>query len=472
MRRTSLKRWIGGIVGGLLMHATHAWAQPAADAVLAVQPHRLIQEIAEHSELMPNLEELCDGIGPRLTGSTQLRTAQAWAMEKLKAYGAVNVHLEAYGLGKPWQRGLARARLLNANGIALDIAQQAWTPGSGGIVRADVAVLDVKTLDQFKAAAPALKGKIVLLVSAPKATAEQQNDMKRYRTDLNDALGAAQFAAVLWVSGKEGNLLDMRGGPGPHFNSGAGIITKDNASLLKRLLARGVVPRVEMELTGGFKERPALAYNVVADLPGTDGSGEMVIMGAHQDSWDLGSGATDNGSGTVVMLEVLRAMQASGMKPKRTLRVVLFSGEEQGLLGSKAYVEAHRAELGKIQAVLVQDAGAGRIMGFTDMKVEAWYSALTAAIAPAAAAGLGALDVAYAIAGGSDQLTFFAEGIPAFVATQDPLDYGSHTQHSQVDSIDHVKQADLVQSAQVMAVTAWGLLNGERLPHQPRAGKP
>ena len=455
---------MGIVVGGLMMHATHAWAQPATSAT------RLIQEIAGHSELMSNLEELCDGIGPRLTGSHQLRTAQAWAIEKLKRYGAVNVHLEAYDLGKPWQRGLARARLLNANGIALDIAQQAWTLGTGGVVKADVALLDVKTLDQFKASAPALKGKIVLVVSAPKPTPEQQNDIKRYRADLSDAVNAAQFAAVLRVSGKQGNLLDMWGGPGPHFKSGAGIVTQDNASLLKRLLARDVVPRVEMELTGGFKGRPVLAYNVVADLPGTDGSGEMVILGAHQDSWDLGSGATDNGSGTVVMMEVLRAMQASGLKPKRTLRVVLFSGEEQGLLGSKAYLEAHRAELGKIQAVLVQDAGAGRIMGFTDMKVEAWYAALKAAIAPAAE--LGALDVAYAIAGGSDQLTFFNEGIPAFVATQDPLDYGSHTQHSQADSIDHVKQANLVQGAQVMAVTAWGLLNGERLPHQKHADKP
>jgi carboxypeptidase Q len=209
-----------------------------------------------------------------------------------------------------------------------------------------------------------------------------------------------------------------------------------------------------MELTGGFGGNPAEAHNVVADLPGTDGSGEAVIIGAHHDSWDLGSGAKHNGSGTVVMLEVLRAMHASGLKPKRSLRVVLFSGEEQGLLGSEACVAAHRAELAKIQAVLVQDAGAGRIMGFTDMKVEAWYTALSAAIAPAAQ--LGALDVAYAIAGGADQSSFFDEGIPAFVALQAVLDYRSHTQHSPVDSIDHVKQADLVQSAQVMAVTAWG----------------
>jgi carboxypeptidase Q len=445
----SLKPWMGIVCGALVMHATNAAAQQDAPASL------LIKEIAERSELMPNLQELCDGIGPRMTGSAQLRTAQAWAMEKLKGYGAVNVHLEAYDLGRPWQRGIARARLLNASGIALDIVQQAWTTGTGGVLKADVAALDVKTLDEFKAAAPALKGKIVLVVSAPKASRE-----------LDEAIRAAHFAAVLFVSGRDGNLLDMWGGPPSRLQRSAAIVSKDNASLLRRLLAKGVVPKLELELTGGFGSKPVQAYNVVADLPGSDGGGEMVIVGAHQDSWDLGSGATDNGSGTVIMMEVLRAMHASGLKPKRRLRVVLFSGEEQGLLGSKAYVAAHQAELANVQAVLVQDAGAGRITGFPDMKVEAWYAALSSAMAPARQ--LGDLDVVYAVSRGTDHATFFDQGLPAFAAMQDLLDYRSHTQHSQVDSIDHVKPADLVQGAQVMAVTAWGLLNGERLPHQPR----
>ncbi len=460
----SLKLLAGAVAALLLMHAAHAATKPVTPADV------LIQEIAHHSELMPNLEELCDGIGARLTGSPQLRTAQAWAMEKLKRYGAVDVHLEAYDLGRPWQRGRARARLVNANGMALDIAQQAWTAGTGGVVTADVALLDVRTLDEFRAALPALKGKIVLVASTPKPTAAQQQDIARYRADVRTAIASAGFAAVLSVSAKEGRLLDMWGGPNASFQRGAGIISRDNASLLKRLLARGVVPRLEMELTGGFGKQPVQAYNVVADLPGTDGAGEMVILGAHQDSWDLGSGATDNGSGTVVMMEVLRAMHASGLKPRRNLRVVLFSGEEQGLLGSKAYLAAHQAERGKIQAVLVQDAGAGRITGWVDMKVEAWFAALTSAMAPTR--DLGALDVVYAVGRGSDHDTFFDAGIPAFGAMQDLLDYRSHTQHSEADSVDHVKADNLVQSAQVMAVTAWGLLNGERLPHQPREARP
>ncbi|HEX9173408.1 MAG TPA: M20/M25/M40 family metallo-hydrolase [Telluria sp.] len=441
MRLPSLNLFLGVVLGGLLMQSTRA----NADAPVTTPASRLIKEIAERAELMPNLEELCDGIGPRMTGSRQLRTAQAWAIARLKGYGAVDVHLQAYELGRPWRRGMARARLLNASGIALDVVQQAWTQGTGGVVTTDLAILDVKTLEEFKAVAPALKGKIVLLVSAPAATPEQQKNIKRYRADLKLAFKQAQFAAVLSVSGREGNLFDMWGGPGAPFDRAAAIITKDHARLLQRLLAKGSVPRLEIELAGGFGKHPVKAYNVVADLPGTDQSDEVVIVGAHLDSWDIASGATDNGAGVVVMMEVLRALHAAGMQPKRRLRVVLFSGEEQGLLGSKAYLAAHRAELANIQAVLVQDAGAGRITGFLDMKVDSWAAALSSATAPLAE--LGGVDVVYAAGRGSDYVPFFDAGIPAFPAMQDLRDYRSHTQHSQVDSVDHVNKDDLVQAA-------------------------
>jgi hypothetical protein len=424
---------------------------------------RLTSEIAAHTPMMDDLEELCDGFGARLTGSRQLQASQAWAMKKLALYGASDVRLEAYELGRPWQRGHARARLLNANGMTLDVVQKAWTEGTRGAIRADVALLDVKTLAAFKEALPALRGKIVLAVSVPSASPEQQKDLPRYQAEVDAAIDAAQLAGVLLVSGKDGGLQDMWGGPASRFKRSAGIVTRNHADMLRRLLARGVTPRLELDMNGGFGKVPVKAYNVVADFPGTDSTGEMVIVGAHIDSWDLGSGATDNGSGTVVAMEVLRAMRATGARPVRSLRVVLFSGEEQGLLGSKAYVAAHREELPRIQAVLVQDAGAGRIMGFPDMKVEPWFAPLSAAVAPAK--DVGPVDIVYAVSKGSDHAPFFERGIPAFVAIQDPLDYRSHTQHTQADSIDRVRKADLVQAAQVMAVTAWGLLNGPRLPH-------
>jgi hypothetical protein len=439
-------------------------------AVLAATPEsRLIDEIGQHAESMSNLEQLCDDIGARLTGSSQLQRAQQWAMARLRAYGGVDIHLESYDIGRPWQRGNARARLLNANGMTLDVVQKAWTEGTPGTVRAEVALLDVKTLDEFKAALPALKGKIVLVQSAPRATPEERKDMPAYLAAATRAAQEAQLAGVLLVAQKENGLREMWGGPHSLFDRRTAIVTREHANLLARLLTRGIVPRVELVLDGHFGAHPALAYNLVADYPGegagASGDGEMVVLGAHLDSWDLGTGATDNGAGVVTILEVLRAYHALGLRPKRSLRVVLFSGEEQGLLGSRAYVAAHRDALARIQAVLVQDAGAGRVVGFPDMKSDALYAALTRAVAPAAS--LGPVDIVYGRSGGSDFEPFAERGVPAFPAIQDERDYRSHTQHSQVDTVDHVDGSSLVQAAQVLAVVAWGLANGERLPHGP-----
>lgn len=423
----------------------------ASGSVHASDTQALIAEVASRSEMQRNLEELCDDIGPRMTGTPSLRRAQEWAMRKLSDYGASHVRLEAYALGRPWQRGAAHARLLNASGVRLNVLQKAWTTGTRGTLRADVALLDAKTLAGFNAALPGLKGKIVLVDAAPREAPRQ-------------ALHDAGVAAVLQVSSKEAGLQDMWGGPGQRYDRNAGIITREHATLLKRLLARGITPRMELSLPGGFAPKPVREHNVVADFPGSDPAGEMVILGAHLDSWDLSSGATDNGAGVVTMLEVLRAMRAAGLQPKRSLRVVLFSGEEQGLLGSKAYVAAHAKELANIQAVLVQDAGSGRILAFPDMHVDAWFTALSAALAPAKA--LGDIDVHYALGQGSDQDSFFKEGIPAFAPLQASHNYRTHTQHSHIDTPDHIDPAGLRQAAQVMAVLAWELLNGERLPHK------
>lgn len=450
----------------LSLSLTLALAGHGAAAQSAPTPAgKLAAEIQAHAAVMPLLEELCDDVGPRLTGTLGLRRAQGWAMRKLTAYGATNVHLEAYDLGRPWHRGRASARLLNASGMQLDVVQKAWTEGTRGPVRGEVAVLDAKTLDQLKAALPALRGKIVLVLAAPRPGPEDQNDLPRFRAALDRAWQDAQPAALLLVSTKAAGLRDMWGGPTARVHRNEAIITNEHAAVLQRLIARGQAPRVELAMDGGFGPAPVQAHNVVADLPGTDPAAGMVVLGAHLDSWDLGPGATDNGSGVVTMLEVVRALHAAGLKPQRTVRVVLFSGEEQGLLGSKAYVAAHRAELADVQAVLVQDAGAGRIMAFPDMKVEAWFSALTSALAPAQP--LGPLDVAYAVSKGSDHETFFKLGIPAFSPMQDPRDYWTHTQHTQADTIGHVNAADLVQAAQVMAVLAWQLAHGPRLPHVP-----
>jgi len=426
-------------------------------------PARLIQEIQAHASLRQNLEELCDGIGPRLTGSGRLQRAQAWAQAKLREAGARNVHLETFALGRPWHRGPAGARLLNASGIELAIAQLGWTVGTRGRIRGDVVLLEAPTLADLEAAAPRLAGKVALAVQRPRASETERADLPAFRARLRCAWRKANCALLLLPSEKASGLLMMAGGPDTTFPDRTAFITGEHARLLQRLVARGLVPRVEAELGGGFGTHPVTTANVVGELPGTDHPEEVVILGAHLDSWDLATGATDNGAGVAALLEVLRAVQAAGLRPKRTLRVVLFAGEEQGLLGSRAYLATHAAEARKIQAVVVMDAGSGRISAFADGQVDAWAEALQQALVPAEP--LGPVDVAYARAQGSDHETFRAQGIPAFVPRQDSLDYWTHAEHTQIDSLDHVVEGDLRQATQVMAILAWGLLNGPRLPH-------
>jgi Zn-dependent M28 family amino/carboxypeptidase len=212
---------------------------------------------------------------------------------------------------------------------------------------------------------------------------------------------------------------------------------------------------------------------VVGELRGTEKPDEVVIIGGHLDSWDLGTGATDNATGSAVCLEVLRALQATGLKPKRTLRVVLWSGEEQGLLGSRAYVETHKAELDAIQAVLVHDMGTGMVRGFDLQARENCRGLMALAIAPLNE--LGVKELPLRIMNGTDHASFDRAGVPAFAAIQESLDYLTGTHHSQIDYPDHLQPDELIQGAQAIAVTAWELLNMDaRLPHGivPRTPRP
>ncbi|HXC17749.1 MAG TPA: M20/M25/M40 family metallo-hydrolase [Holophagaceae bacterium] len=438
---------------------------------------KLLKEVADHQRAYADLQEMTDTIGPRLTGSQKLRDAQKWAMDKLKSYGAVNVHEEAYDFGKPWFRGKATAKLLNCNGQQLEVAQWAWTNGTPGPIKGEVALLDVKTLDELKAALPGLAGKIVLSVSRPRPTPEQRKNMDAYIKAYIDVMKDAKFAALLMSSEKDNGFLTMSGSPNPRWSTGSAtpmaVVSKEHANLLKRLIKEdGQRPQIELELGGHLGDAPVQAYNVVAEIRGSEKPDEVVIVGGHHDSWDLSTGATDNGTGTVVAMETLRAIKALGVAPKRTIRVILFSGEEEGLLGSNAYVNAHKDEMANIQAVLVDDMGTGQIQGWPDMNQEQWRGYLAQAMAPTN--NLGCTEIgAFIQPGDTDHWPFYEQGVPAFAAIQDPVDYMTMTHHSQVDSLEHVRKDDLTQGAQCMASAAWMFANmAERVPHIPPTAKP
>jgi Zn-dependent M28 family amino/carboxypeptidase len=225
---------------------------------------------------------------------------------------------------------------------------------------------------------------------------------------------------------------------------------------------------VEVSIESSFSEKPVEVYNTVAEIPGSEKPDEVVIIGGHLDSWDLGTGATDNGTGSMAVLEAARALQKLGVKPKRTIRFVLFTGEEQGLNGSKAYVKAHQKELEKISGVLVHDSGTGKVLTLGLMGNYAVRETIDRALNPLARAKeIGLAEPTLRSEGGSDHVPFDQAGVPGFWCVQDNVDYDK-THHSQADTLDRVRWDDLTEGAQVLAVFAYNVAQlPEMLPRKP-----
>lgn len=245
------------------------------------------------------------------------------------------------------------------------------------------------------------------------------------------------------------------------------VISHEDYALLARLIGKGVTPRLEGRVENRLGRSAVQQWNTVAEIPGSQRPGQVVILGAHLDSWDLGTGTTDNGTGSMVVLEAARAIARSGLKPKRTIRFILFSGEEQGLIGSRAYAAAHAAEADSIQAVLVLDNGTGAVTGQALQGRTELAGLWRQLLAPLAS--LEADSVRDATKNGTDHLSFLPYGVPGFNFDQRSRGY-DHTHHSQSDTYDKAVEGDLKQAAAVMAVTAWELANlPELLPRGPKS---
>jgi len=451
---------------------------PSPVPVLASYPDtaagKLLKEIKDHAGVVARVEYLADQIGPRLTGSEQLRAAQRWAMAEMKKLGAENIHEEAYDFGLAWTRGVDSARLLSHNGLRFRVDQLAWTPATKGAVQGELILVDARNLEELQAFKGRLKGKILLRSNPhdkrPPLPRRSGGDMATFmagQAAMTQFLLDEGALATLSMSGRKNGLGFTSSGPGrdpKRLALPAAYVPQEPYKMLLRQVAGKDPVKLELSLGGSFSAKPVQAYNVIGEIRGTEKPKEVVVVGAHLDSWDLGTGATDNATGSAICLEVLRALQATGLKPKRTLRVILFSGEEQGLLGSRAYVEAHKAEFDALQAVLVHDMGTGMVRGFDLQGRENARGLMAQAIAPLN--DLGVRELTLQVMNSTDHASFDRVGVPAFAAIQDPADYFEGTHHSQMDFPDHLIPDQLVQGAQAIAVTAWELLNLEaRLPH-------
>ncbi len=470
---------IAGVVFGL--------AQTRKEDPNAEADRKIVDEIKSHNELMENLEYLSDMLGPRLTGSENLKKANRWAEQKFRTYGAANAHQEPWTLGRSWTRGRIEARIVAPAEHPITAASYGWAASTRGAVRGPVVFLNATKPADLEPYKGKLKNAIVLLFE-PRQVVTPQNPMLTPFGDsiipMNQPKPTRSFAffrplyrfmteegaaAMLMPSDKTHGLLDMfdlgwLANPGADTDSITGeqvriaptpsaYVAWEDYNLIWRLLQRGKV-EMELNIQNSYSDEPVEVNNTIAEIRGSERPDEVVILGAHMDSWDLGTGATDNGTGTVAVLEAARALVKSGVKPKRTIRFVLFSGEEQFLLGSKAYVKAHQGELARISGVLVHDSGTGKVLS---IGLEGDYAArevMDGVVKPLHEFGL--LELSNRAIFASDNTTFDEAGVPGFLTIQDVLDY-NQTHHSQADTFDRVRQDDLVQGAEVIAVWAYNV---------------
>ena len=489
------------VVVGLLLALAgmRVWTARAAGddaSSLAATDQQILTEIRDHSEVMDNLEYLSDRIGARLTGTAQLKQANDWTVEMFKKYGLTNVHLEAYSIPHAWVRGTARARIVASTEHPLTIASAAWAPNTKGTVHGPVVYFDAKKPEDFAKFKGKLKGAIVIMqeprpLSPPKPVdrnAEIYHPLEEppapaglpaapspYEKYLANMQAQMKFlveegaVAVLRDSNKPHGLLTMTSGTTVPFELGPlplAFVTGEGYRMIFRMLKKGPV-EVELEIKNTVSKKPVEVYNTVADLKGTEKPDEVVILGGHLDSWDLATGTTDNGTGSMAVLEAARALAKLHVKPKRTIRFVLFTGEEEGLIGSKEYVRAHKNELDKISAVLIHDSGTGRVLAlglhdnYQDREIE------DQVIAPLHELKL--LETTMAREYGTDSLSFDEVGVPGFWCAQDLAEY-MQTHHSQSDTFDKTWKDDLIQGAQVLA--AWAYNTAELPGMTPRRPLP
>jgi carboxypeptidase Q len=441
-----------------LQASPSAVACSATDASsCALAAAKLLPIILGDSPMIENLRRLTDEIGGRVTGTPEMAKAVQWGVAGFRAAG-VDVHIEKYTLPVTWKEGATRFMITSPvpSNSQLRAVSEGWGPASprDGI---EAAVIDIGIgSDADFSHAGNIKGAILLVHSEIGSTwADLFNEYMRPPGIIARAVKEGA-AAILWTGARERLLLYR------HTNSLAGeidkipqaVVAREEALKLARIVA-GAPGKVRVKLslpneTGG----PIEQENVVGEIRGYEKPDEVVILGAHLDSWELGTGALDNGCNAALVIEAARAIKATGLLPKRTIRFVLFTGEEQGTIGSFAYVKSHAAELDKTRGVVIFDSGSGRVTGYSLGGRRDTEAGLAQILKPLAAWGVTqhTADASF----GTDNFDFLLEGIPTFVANNEIANYLANY-HAASDTFDKVDQRELKINTVIAALTAWGI---------------
>jgi carboxypeptidase Q len=508
MMLTGFFRKDGAMIRSQRFLATLLWAAMLSGLVSAQTPLRtpeqkqdyrkametadqhIADEVKEHSELIKNLAYLTTQIGPRLTGSSQMQQASEWTRKRFEDYG-VDSHLETTRIDHAWIRGLESAEITSPVRQRIGIHAFGWSKATNGDVSGKVVAVELKNGMDFDKIKDQLKGAIVMLGKPADLSSADPNPDNAYdavippphgvkpagmswreRQDLMRQIADQQPALVLVDSGKPDSLFNMTG-THPAYNPSQvpqAFVTHEDYDLLWRLLQSGPVT-LTANLQNTFSDKPAPASITVAEIKGSELPDERVIIGGHLDSWDLGQGALDNGTGAMAVLEAARTLKALGWKPKRTITFVLFTGEEEGGIGADTFVKNHSAELPKIDAVLIHDTGTGKVFSIalenlwdTGPLMSEIYQPLQEVF------DLQPLSTRYF--GSSDHVEFLDKGVPAYFCIQLPAQY-RQAHHSQTDTFDKVIPDQINEGAAFLAAWAWNVSEmPPPLPHHEAKAVP
>ena len=560
--------------GYQLVWSETADASASADSATTQDPIAQIRdEGLNHSQVMATLGHLTEVIGPRLTGSPNLKRANEWTRDALAGWGLSNAHLEAWGpFGRGWSLKRFSAQVIEPQAIPLIGYPNTWTPGFDKPLVADVVYFDARTNSDLEKFSGKIKGAIVLSGSLrelkpgfePLALRMMETNLLRLANagSTNVArIGSTREAGggprtrgrfqprFLSFLQKEGAALVVNpsssGDGGTFFVSAASVpgpestatnsatnavssttntlrawstpapaippqitIAAEDYNRLVRMIQQGEKVKMAVDLQVQFHDEDLMAYNTLAEIPGSDLKDQVVMIGAHLDSWHSGTGATDNGAGVAATMEAMRILSALKLHPRRTIRIGLWTGEEQGLLGSKAYVTKHfgyytnettstparspkvasnnsaptvsartnatprklirQPEYDRFSVYFNLDNGAGKIRGVYMQGNESARTLFRSWLNPLA--DLGAETLTLSNTGGTDHSSFDAIALPGFQFIQDPLEYNSRTHHSNQDVLDRIQPEDLKQASVILAAFAYqAAMNPDKFPRKPLA---
>jgi carboxypeptidase Q len=541
-----IRRYLGAFLILCLLLMKVASAQALQEKIDLEVINKIKEEGLKRSQLMEILSYLTDVYGPRLTGSPNIKAGQEWARQKLAEWGLREARLEAWGqFGRGWSLEGFTANLIKPQFSPLIAYPKAWSPSTNGIVRGEVVYLDAKNEAELEKYKGKLKGAIVLLAPLREVKAHFEAEAKRTSDErllelanaepqvgparrfemTPEQRAQAELVRKKWeLCYSEGAAVvlepSFRGDGGTIFVGSVTyptpvdlpfdrrprpwakdappaipqvVLAVEHYNRLIRMITKGVRPQLEVSITSRFHDDDLNGYNVIAEIPGSDLKDEVVMLGAHFDSWHSGTGATDNAAGSAVCLEAVRILQAIGVKPRRTIRIGLWSGEEQGLLGSRAYVEQHfgrrvqpgqdekpllelKPEHSKLAAYFNLDNGTGGIRGVYMQGNEAVRPIFRAWLTPFKewipnSRVLSASTLSAANTGGTDHLSFDAVGLPGFQFIQDPIEYDTRTHHSNMDVYDRIQEDDMKQAAVIMASFVYNAaMRDQKLPRKPLPG--